>query len=145
LSLEPPVSGPANGTISFMINFFAVVEALAFDKRLGVSYDKLFIVKFGARDLADPNNDPIGLFQNNGIRCYAWRNKYWMEYNINCREVIRRAKHFDELTHFCELLAMYDTSLGPSIHDNIDRSTSINKMFYRVLYQVNEASVGVTE
>lgn len=78
------------------LRLYRVVEHLLIDtKQYGLPSslgDKVFFIIFERGGLEDPNNDPLGVFYEGGIKYYIWRAKHWVGVDYDLKNLLEKAQ-----------------------------------------------------
>lgn len=129
------------------INYFTVVKCVQLRsfgcpgfERMDKIEGGVKLVKFVGHSIDDPDLDPIGLFYEDGIRLYLWREKIWADFDLPSSPFLsalnRRIKELRgndsiiELETATEMVDVFSSHVDPADH----RSAV---PFYRVIYQIN--------
>lgn len=109
------------------LRLFRVAEYLLIDtKQYGLPSslgDKVYFIIFERSGLEDPNNDPIGIYYNGGIKYYLWRSRHWVGIDYDMKRIVDKAieltlkrevhrDHLDILAKFSIYRATGDIETG---------------------------------
>lgn len=94
------------------MNYYVVEEIcfLSNEKlRINEYFTQIVLIKISMNNVENPTIEPIGIFNHYGSRCYIWRDKFWMEYNLP-RLSEEKTSELGSHPNFNELLELYYSS-----------------------------------
>jgi len=136
-------------------NYYVLINHCMIDTTLFVGLptssigNAIYIVEFQAGGIENPTFEPIGVYHYSGIRRFMWRDKFFSEYPLDHRSIIKQislrpVKTVEELKEnekVLEMLRRYGTAPAPNFNSATD-SVLLNpeksvQRFFRAIYLIN--------
>ena len=137
-------------------NYFVLLDHAKLDTRLFTGLptssigNTLFLVEFQAGGIEVPSSEPIGIYYYAGIRRFIWRDKFYSEYGLDYRAIMKRVSELmietktEEAMLHCrkilDLLKHYGRAPAPnfdSTHDQVLSDPERSRQrFVRAIYAI---------